>query len=145
MSMISIVYRDNAEDRNKGYREIDLKNNLVSWHSDVSYEKQPPGTTWFWILDQPQVGGDTLFLSQVEAYNRLSPEFRKRLEGLTAVHSAVDQAEYSRKIGGPVRREPVESEVGSFDPLQETRADVNMCCSILWFACIQSQARRLFT
>ncbi|KAF9450834.1 alpha-ketoglutarate-dependent taurine dioxygenase [Macrolepiota fuliginosa MF-IS2] len=105
-----VVYRDNAEDRNKGYREIDLKTNLISWHSDVSYEKQPPGTTWFWILDQPQTGGDTLFLSQVEAYNRLSPEFRKRLEGLTAVHSAVDQAEYSKRIGGPVRREAVESE-----------------------------------
>ncbi|KAF5354161.1 hypothetical protein D9756_007140 [Leucocoprinus leucothites] len=104
------VYRDNAGDIYKEYREIDIKNNLVSWHSDVSYEKQPPGTTWFWILDQPSVGGDTLFLSQVEAYNRLSPEFRKRLEGLRAVHSAVDQADYSRKVGGPVRREPVETE-----------------------------------
>lgn len=93
---------------------MDIKNNLVSWHSDVSYEKQPPGATWFWILDQPQIGGDTLFLSQVEAYNRLSPEFRKRLEGLTAVHSAVEQAEYSRKIGGPVRREAIETEACSF-------------------------------
>lgn len=77
-----------------------------------SYEKQPPGTTFFWVLDQPENGGgDTLFLSQVEAYKRLSPEFQKRLEGLRAVHSAVEQAEYSRKRGGPVRREPVETEV----------------------------------
>ncbi|KAF8996153.1 hypothetical protein BDQ17DRAFT_1364817 [Cyathus striatus] len=43
-----------------------------------------------------------LFLSQVEAYRRLSPEFQKRLEGLRALHSA--------RIGGPVRREPVETE-----------------------------------
>lgn len=56
-------------------------------------------------------GGDTLFASQVEAYNRLSPEFQKRLEGLRALHSAVPQAESSRKRGGPVRREPVETEV----------------------------------
>ena len=77
-----------------------------------SYERQPPGTTFFWILDQPENGGgDTLFLSQVEAYKRLSPEFQKRLEGLRAVHSAVEQAEHSRKRGGPVRREPVETEV----------------------------------
>lgn len=76
-----------------------------------SYERQPPGTTFFWILDQPENGGgDTLFLSQVEAYNRLSDEFKKRLEGLRAVHSAVSQAEYSRNRGGPVRREPVETE-----------------------------------
>jgi len=109
-----IVYRDNADDVYQKYREVDIKNNLVTWHSDVSYEKQPPGTTWFWILDQPSVGGDTLFLSQVEAYNRLSPEFRRRLEGLRAVHSAVEQADYSRKIGGLVRREPVETEVRCF-------------------------------
>ena len=57
------------------------------------------------------LGGDTLFTSQVEAYKRLSPEFQKRLEGLRAVHSAVEQAEHSRNRGGPVRREPVESEV----------------------------------
>ena len=63
------------------------------------------------MLDQPETGGDTLFLSQVEAYNRLFPEFQKRLLGLRAVHSAVAQADHSRKRGGPVRREPVETEV----------------------------------
>jgi len=82
----------------------------VQWHTDVPYEKQPPGTSFFFILDQPDVGGDTLFLSQVEAYNHLSPEFQKRLEGLFAVHSGVKQAERSRQRGQPVRREPVETE-----------------------------------
>ena len=74
-----------------------------------SYEKQTPGTTLFFILEQPPLGGDTIFASQVEAYNRLSDEFKKRLEGLRAVHSAVEQAEYSRKENGPVRREPIET------------------------------------
>ncbi|KAG2016234.1 alpha-ketoglutarate-dependent taurine dioxygenase [Coprinopsis cinerea AmutBmut pab1-1] len=83
--------------------------NYVYWHSDVSYERQPPSTTFFWLLDKPDVGGDTLFLSTVEAYNRLSPEFKKRLEGLTALHSGVAQADESRKYGGVVRRDPVES------------------------------------
>ncbi|KAF4609938.1 hypothetical protein D9613_010264 [Agrocybe pediades] len=105
-----VVYRDASNDK---FREYTGSNraNQTSWHSDVSYELQPPGTTFFFILDQPEVGGgDTLFLSQVEAYNRLSDEFKKRLEGLKAVHSAVYQADFSRKRGGPVRREPVESE-----------------------------------
>ncbi|TFK48014.1 taurine catabolism dioxygenase [Heliocybe sulcata] len=104
-----VVYRDQDH---KGFREYfgDDRANLVSWHSDVSYEKQPPGTTFFWILDQPELGGNTIFSSQVEAYNRLSPEFQKRLEGLRAVHSAVAQAEHSAKRGGPVRREAVETE-----------------------------------
>ncbi|RDB24351.1 Alpha-ketoglutarate-dependent sulfonate dioxygenase [Hypsizygus marmoreus] len=102
-----VVYRDAKRDPVRDYQD---RINFTSWHSDVSYEKQPPGTTFFFILDQPETGGDTLFLSQVEAYNRLSPEFQKRLEGLKAVHSAVPQAENSLKRGGVVRREPVESE-----------------------------------
>ncbi|EJD04643.1 alpha-ketoglutarate catabolism dioxygenase [Fomitiporia mediterranea MF3/22] len=105
-----VVYRDANHNRFEEYRG---KNRVgkVSWHSDISYEKQTPGTTFFWILDQPtNGGGDTLFLSQVEAYNRLSPSFQRLLSGLRAVHSAVEQAEYSKRIGGPVRREPVETE-----------------------------------
>ncbi|KAI0060154.1 alpha-ketoglutarate-dependent taurine dioxygenase [Artomyces pyxidatus] len=104
-----VVYRDADNDRFREYVGGD-RANLTSWHSDVSYEKQPPGTTLFFILDQPPLGGDTIFASQVEAYNRLSPEFKKRLEGLKAVHSAVPQAEHSRSRDGPVRREPVETE-----------------------------------
>ncbi|KAG2004283.1 alpha-ketoglutarate-dependent taurine dioxygenase [Coprinopsis cinerea AmutBmut pab1-1] len=105
-----VVYRDPGFDRLNRYRGFDNKINLTSWHSDVTYEKQTPGTTFFFILDQPEVGGDTLFTSQVEAYNRLSDEFKKRLVGLRAIHSAVPQAEHSRSIGGPVRREPIETE-----------------------------------
>ncbi|KZV73869.1 alpha-ketoglutarate catabolism dioxygenase [Peniophora sp. CONT] len=103
-----VVYRDASHNR----FDLRLNNriNHTSWHSDVSYEKQTPGTTLFFILEQPPLGGDTIFASQVEAYNRLSPEFKKRLEGLRALHSAVDQAEFSRKENGPVRREPIETE-----------------------------------
>ncbi|THV02052.1 taurine catabolism dioxygenase, partial [Dendrothele bispora CBS 962.96] len=104
-----VVYRDPEHDEFRNYRGGNRANG-TSWHSDISYEKQPPGTTFFFILDQPETGGDTLFLSQAEAYKRLSPEFQKRLEGLRAVHSAIEQAEFSKKRGGPVRREPVETE-----------------------------------
>lgn len=79
------------------------------------YISKPPGTTFLYTLDTPTFhgkysGGDTAFVSQVEAYNRLSEPFRKRLEGLTAVHSAHEQAEFARKRGGVVRREPITSE-----------------------------------
>ncbi|THU96666.1 TauD-domain-containing protein [Dendrothele bispora CBS 962.96] len=104
-----VVYRDADDDRFRGFVGSN-KTNGTKWHSDVSYEQQPPGTTFFFILDQPETGGDTLFLSQVEAYKRLSPEFQKRLEGLRAVHSAVQYGEFSRKRRGPLRREPVETE-----------------------------------
>lgn len=63
------------------------RTNSITWHSDVTYEKQPPGTTFLYLLDGPAAGGDTLFANQAEAYRRLSPEFRKRLQGLKVVHS----------------------------------------------------------
>jgi sulfonate dioxygenase len=82
----------------------------VGWHSDVSYEEQPPGTTFLYVSDLPATGGDTLFANAVEAYNRLSPLFQERLHGLKAVHSAVEQAQGSLNRGGILRREPVLNE-----------------------------------
>jgi len=77
----------------------------------VSYELQPPGLTTFFLLSQPTTGGDTLFTSQVSTLKKLSPPFIAFLKTLKAVHSGVEQANYSRsgKRGGIVRREPVEN------------------------------------
>ncbi|GMF50143.1 unnamed protein product [Phytophthora fragariaefolia] len=60
---------------------------LNAWHTDVSYERQPPTYTLFKVLTVPEVGGDTLWACGYEAYNRLSPAFKKFVEGLVAVHS----------------------------------------------------------
>lgn len=86
---------------------FDTRTNSIFWHSDVTYEAQPPGTTFLYALDVPQSGGDTLFLNQAAAYQRLSPAFRSRLYGLSAVHSAHEQAQTSLERGSIVRREPV--------------------------------------
>jgi sulfonate dioxygenase len=79
----------------------------VTWHSDVTYEAQPPGTTFLYLLDGPTAGGDTLFVNMAKAYQRLSPEFRKRLHGLKAVHSGHEQAQSAIARGSFVRRDPV--------------------------------------
>lgn len=79
----------------------------VAWHSDVSYEQQPPGTTFLYILDKPETGGDTLFANCVEAYERLSPLFKERLHGLQATHSGIEQVNASMAREGIKRREPV--------------------------------------
>ncbi|KAK3358293.1 hypothetical protein B0T24DRAFT_685677 [Lasiosphaeria ovina] len=79
----------------------------VAWHSDVSYEQQPPGTTFLYILDKPETGGDTLFVDAAEAYQRLSPLFQERLHGLQATHSGIEQVNASAARGGIKRREPV--------------------------------------
>jgi sulfonate dioxygenase len=89
--------------------QVLLENRLstVAWHSDVTYEEQPPGTTFLYILDKPKTGGDTIFANMVEAYNRLSPAFQERLHGLSAVHSGIEQAEASKARDSITRREPV--------------------------------------
>jgi len=104
---IHLVYRDANSTFN-----FEISDSITStfWHSDVSYELQPPGLTTFFLLSQPETGGDTLFTSQVSTLKKLSPPFVAFLRTLTALHSGVEQANFSRsgKRGGIVRREPVE-------------------------------------
>ncbi|KAH9827621.1 Alpha-ketoglutarate-dependent sulfonate dioxygenase [Teratosphaeria destructans] len=83
------------------------RTNSITWHSDVTYEMQPPSTTFLYLLDGPTAGGDTLYANMVVAYQRLSPEFQKRLHGLKAIHSAHEQAANALARGSIVRREPV--------------------------------------
>ncbi|KAG6369682.1 hypothetical protein JVT61DRAFT_14107 [Boletus reticuloceps] len=79
------------------------------WHSDVTYEIQPPSTTSLKVITCPENGGDTLWSSGYALYSSLSPGMQTYLEGLTALHSAVAQADGSRGAGLHVRREPVET------------------------------------
>ncbi|KAK4555703.1 hypothetical protein LTR86_007456 [Recurvomyces mirabilis] len=83
------------------------RTNSITWHSDVTFEMQPPSTTFLYVLDNPTAGGDTLFANLAVAYQRLSPEFQKRLHGLKAVHSGHEQAAASKARGSIVRRTPV--------------------------------------
>ncbi|TID25598.1 alpha-ketoglutarate-dependent taurine dioxygenase [Venturia nashicola] len=82
------------------------------WHSDVTYEIQPPSYTSLKLLTGPPRGGggDTVWSSQYAAYDSLSAPMQKYLQGLTALHSSHMQAEGSRAIGRPVRRDPIITE-----------------------------------
>lgn len=84
----------------------------VQWHTDQSPEQQPPGTTFICMLESPaQAGGDTLVSSSVAAFKALSPRFRKRLEGLQAVHSNNDGVKQEMKNGeqAVMRRQELEA------------------------------------
>ncbi|KPI34574.1 Alpha-ketoglutarate-dependent sulfonate dioxygenase [Cyphellophora attinorum] len=82
----------------------------IGYHSDVSYEHQTPGITLLTLLTVPSTGGDTAWVNQTLAYERLSEPIKKLLEGLKAEHSGFPQAENARRDSKFVRREPVSSE-----------------------------------
>ncbi|CBX93828.1 hypothetical protein LEMA_P035020.1 [Plenodomus lingam JN3] len=82
------------------------------WHSDVTYETQPPSYTSLKLLTAPPpgAGGDTIWSSQYAAYDMLSPALQTYLESLTALHSADLQTQGTRALGRAVRRDPITTE-----------------------------------
>jgi taurine dioxygenase len=57
------------------------------WHSDVSCDPEPPMGSILYITEVPaNGGGDTLFANMYKAYETLSAQLKKLLEGLTAIH-----------------------------------------------------------
>jgi taurine dioxygenase len=77
-------YPDLIELRNPG-KARDINQH---WHSDMTYNVNPPKLTMLYALETPEIGGDTAFANQILAYQELSDGLRIVVDGLTAVHSA---------------------------------------------------------
>lgn len=59
-----------------------------AWHTDWSFQASPPAGTCLYGMVIPPHGGDTLFANQQLALDRMPPDLRARIEGVTALHSA---------------------------------------------------------
>ena len=57
------------------------------WHTDKSYHDIPSLLTMLHAIQVPPTGGDTLFANLVLAYDALSYDEKRSLEGLRAIHS----------------------------------------------------------
>jgi len=64
------------------------KNIGEQWHTDHSYDQIPALGSILVAKELPATGGDTLFSSMFKAFDALSDEMKKRLAGLTALHSS---------------------------------------------------------
>ncbi len=70
-----------------------------NWHSDVTWRECPSYGSILRGVEIPAVGGDTLFADAGEAYNRLSDEWKERVDDLVAVH------DYTKVFGARVPEE----------------------------------------
>ncbi|KAF2728343.1 taurine catabolism dioxygenase [Polyplosphaeria fusca] len=72
----------------------------LGWHADITFEHIPSDYAILKIIQTPtDAGGDTLWASGYEAYDRLSPAFQNLAESLTATHYQPAFVEVQKKFG----------------------------------------------
>ena len=59
------------------------QSNKEGWHSDITFEPVPSDYTILRLTELPTTGGDTLWASGYDIYDRISPAYQKFLETLT--------------------------------------------------------------
>jgi len=62
------------------------------WHSDMTYNVEPPKLTMLYALETPTLGGATAFANQILAYRELSDGMRALVDTLRAEHTAAGLA-----------------------------------------------------
>ena len=66
---------------------IDSREDRASWwHTDVTFLDTPPFGSILYMLECPESGGDTMWASLQDAYDRLAPAVREMCDTLLAVH-----------------------------------------------------------
>ncbi|WP_043319434.1 TauD/TfdA family dioxygenase [Microbulbifer sp. HZ11] len=58
-----------------------------AWHTDATWREAPPFGCVLRCIECPPVGGDTMWVNMVKAYEMLPEHVKKQIEGLRARHS----------------------------------------------------------
>ena len=64
-----------------------IDRNENSWHTDATWRDQPPMGCVLRCVECPPVGGDTMWVNMVMAYENLPDEIKAKIEHLRARHS----------------------------------------------------------
>ncbi|OCF60226.1 hypothetical protein L486_02906 [Kwoniella mangroviensis CBS 10435] len=85
---ITLIWEQGRKDkvyRGRSHR-VPYGGGQFGWHTDLVHEAYPPGYTHLHQDTVPEVGGDTLWASGYAAYDKLSPAFKKVVDGLNGVY-----------------------------------------------------------
>jgi taurine dioxygenase len=74
-----------------------------TFHTDHSNHPRPPKATMLFAVDLPSSGGDTQYVNMHDAYDDLSEDMKRRIDGLKAVH--VYLSKYSPRPLGHISEE----------------------------------------
>jgi taurine dioxygenase len=88
-----------------------------NWHTDVTFSQTPPLAGILAAKQLPSVGGDTLWSSNLAAYEALSGPMKQLLSGLTAEHSVVKSFPAARWGTDPASKERFERAVAKHPPV----------------------------
>jgi len=88
-----------------------------NWHTDVTFSQTPPLAGILAAKQLPSAGGDTLWSSNLAAYDALSAPMKKLLEGLTAEHSVVKSFPAGRWGADPSFKERYDRAVAKHPPV----------------------------
>jgi taurine dioxygenase len=96
----------------EGHRYVSIISNIIEngiaigalgayeaiWHTDMSYNPEPPIGSALYSLEVPPSGGDTGFANMYRAYDTLPDDLRRQIEGRSCRHDS------SRNSAGELRR-----------------------------------------
>jgi taurine dioxygenase len=95
---------------------IDLQDNAI-WHTDVTFSPTPPMGGVLVARVVPPNGGDTLWSSNIAAFEALSAPLQQFLQGLTATHSITQSFPAERFGMTPEAQERLEKAKRSNPPV----------------------------
>ncbi|KAM3068315.1 hypothetical protein ACMFMG_009455 [Clarireedia jacksonii] len=109
-----------------GVGPANLNQSSAAWHADISFEPKPADYSSLRLEVLPKTGGDTLWASGYEIYDRISKPYQKFLESLTVTFQQpgfIEAAErggfelYDKPRGAP---ENVGKELKAIHPVVRT-------------------------
>ena len=128
----------------EGYPEIYIVSNVIEngapigslgagelvWHTDMSYQQDPPKASMLYALEVPPEGGETGFVNMYDAYEALPLHLRERITGLRVKHDGTYNSGGYVRAGVTPTDNPREAP-GMIHPLVCTHPETGRKCLYL--------------